>query len=131
MFLAEIVVHRPVDVLRGFRRESKQLVFEPIGGFDLVGAIHYPIVQAESIVHWKAGAHAHVIERQEAEPERTRVVHLILGVVPLDSQRTSPLAEINRQAFAQRSDIGAVSLENIAVDSAAAAHSKDCLAECR
>src|SRR5215831_996069 len=57
-----------------------------------------------------------MIERQEIEPERPRIVDLILGIVSLDPQRTAPLSKINGDPLTYRDDIRTVSLEDVAID---------------
>src|SRR6478672_1888440 len=116
MFLAEIVIHRPIDVFAGFRRESEHLVFEAIGRFNLIGSIHNPVIHAEAVTERKTGAHTHVIEGQKVEPECAGIADLIFGVVPLDSKRTSPLAKVNAQSSTNRGDVAAVCLKYIPID---------------
>ena len=69
VLLAEIIVHDPGQRFPGLGGKTKQLVLETIGGFHLVGAVHYPIVHREAIAERIAGAHAHVIKGQKTKPQ--------------------------------------------------------------
>src|SRR6266550_7397963 len=58
MLLPQVVVHVPGDRFARRGREAEQLVFEAVGGFGLVRAVHQPVVQCQLIVEFVAGAHA-------------------------------------------------------------------------
>src|SRR5215831_3970749 len=86
MLLPEVVIERPTNALLRLGCESKELILEAISGFDLVRAIHQPVVNVESIVQRDASSHAHVIEGQKVKPVGARVVDLIFCVVPLNTE---------------------------------------------
>src|SRR6202030_2556771 len=87
-----------------------------IGGFDLIGAVHHPIVQRKTIADWRTDAYTHVVERQKIEPVGARIIYLVFGVVALDSKRTSPFSEIDSYDFTDGNYVCAVSLKNVAID---------------
>src|SRR6202051_1785642 len=116
MFLSKIIVHGPDNIFCRLRGETKQLIFKTIGGFDLVGAVHHPIVQREAIAEWRADTDPHVVERQKVEPVCAGIIYLVFGVVAFDSERTSPFTEIDVYAFTDWNYVCAVDLENVAIN---------------
>src|SRR5450631_3782177 len=116
MFLSEIIVNGPGDVLCGFCSEAEQLVLETVGGLDLVRTVDQPIVHRELVRDWNTGPDSHVVEGEEVKPVGSGVVDLVFGVVSFDTQRAAPLAEIDVDTFPDGNDVGAVGLENIAIN---------------
>src|ERR1700693_2136851 len=116
MFLSKIIVHGPHNVFRRLSDEAKQLIFETIGGFNLISAVYHPIVKCEAIVDWGADAYTHVVKRQKVEPVGAGIIYLVFGVVAFDSERTSPFAKIDGYAFTGGNYICAVGLENVAIN---------------
>src|SRR5215469_18673608 len=116
MFLTEIVVHSPRKRFSRLGTETEQFVLETVGGLRLICAIDQPVVDCETVVDRESGAKAHMVIRQKVEPVRTRIIQLILCIVAFYAKRAAPLAEVNVPSFAQRNDIGSVSLEDIAID---------------
>src|ERR1700722_490727 len=116
MFLPEIIIHGPHNVFCRLGSETKQFIFETVGGLDLIGAVYYPIVQRKTIADGSAHAHTHVVKGQKIKPVRARIIYLVLGVVALDTERTSPFAEIDGYAFTGGNYVGAIGLENVAID---------------
>ena len=57
-----------------------------------------------------------MVEGQKVKPVRTGIVHLIFGVVSLDSQRAGPLSKIQRDSFTGWKDIRPVRLKDVAID---------------
>ena len=100
----------------GLRDETKQLIFETIGGFDLIGAVYHPIVQRKAIADWDTDTDTHVVKRQKVEPVRAGIIYLVFGVVAFDAERTSPFAKIDGYAFTDGNYVCAVGLENVAIN---------------
>ena len=114
--LAEVIVHRPSNRFGRLGDVAEELVLVLIGRLRLVGSIDQPVVQSKAIVDAILRAHAGVIEGQVVKVEGPRIVHLVLGVVAFRAERARPLADVHIQAAAQRDHVGAVSLEDVAVD---------------
>src|SRR4029077_3988744 len=116
MFLSEIIVHGPDNVFRRLSNETEQLIFETIGGFDLIGAVYHPIVQCKAIANWGTETDAHVVEGQKIEPVGAGIIYLVFGVVAFDSERTSPFAKIDSYSFTGGNYVCAVGLKNVAIN---------------
>ena len=71
MFLAQIVVHGPREILAMLRRKSEKLVFETVERFGLLRAVIDPIIERDRAVDLVRGPDAHVKERQKIEQVRT------------------------------------------------------------
>ena len=74
MFLPEVIVHIPRDALRGLDSKAEELIFQIVKGLRLLRSIHEPVVDGYGIRDSIVGLHPHVVEGQEIEPVRTRVV---------------------------------------------------------
>ena len=83
MFLAEVVVHGPTDILFRGENKAEHFVLVTIERFSLLRAIGDPIVDAELVVELIVKARTHVVERQKIKPVGARIVDLILSVVAL------------------------------------------------
>ena len=72
-----------------------------------------------------------MIEGQEVELVRPRVIHLVLRVISFHAERACPLAEINIEAAAEGDNVRSVRLEDVLIDVLAVARWPDCLAAYR
>src|ERR1700677_1612917 len=116
VLLSQVVIHRPANGFARGRRPTEQLVFETVRGLDLVGTVDQPVVQCKLVIDRVTGAESHVVKGQEVEPERSRIIHLVFGVIPFHSNRTGELPKIDIYATAYGNNIGTVSLKNVAVN---------------
>ena len=88
-------------------------VVEVLGLLDAVGEhVHH----RHGVADRQADAQARVVERQEVEEVGAREVVVVLGVVGLVAEVRGELAEVGLQAAADREDVAAVGLPDVAVD---------------
>src|SRR5215469_2032223 len=116
VLLAEIVVHGPVDILARLHDQAAKLVFEAVESLGLLGSVSDPIVDSKAVRELIISAHAHVVERQKIKPVGPGIIHLILRVVALYSQRTGPFPEIYFEPPTEGNDEGAVGLKEVSVN---------------
>src|SRR5580692_104522 len=116
MLLAQVIIHRPANGFSWGHGKAEQLIFETVCGFDLISAVNQPVIQGKFIIDRITGTEAHVVEGQKVEPERSRIVHLIFGVVSFEPDGTRKFAEVDIQAAADGNDVSAVGLKNVPVN---------------
>src|SRR5262249_7336292 len=108
-------IERSADILTRLLSEPSVMILKTVEIFPLLRAIGDPIIDREAVVHRVVYTEAHVIKGEKVEPIRTRIVHLIFGVVALDPEGTGPLSEVHFQALSHRDYVRAISLKKLPV----------------
>src|SRR5579885_2549011 len=119
VFLAQIIVDVPVHRLVWLDAYSDHLVFKSIEFFRLLGPVNGGVVRRQPRPECVTGANAHVVRRKIGEPERAGIIHLVFAVGAFHSHTAGPLPKVEREPAANRSYIGSIRLEDIAVNAGA------------